>query len=342
MTGLSVVVICLDEERYIDECLDALNEAAERSDVPVEIIVVDGGSIDATRERVAAWASKQTAGRVVRLVASPAGYSRQRNVGVRKASHPWVAFVSSDVRVSPTWVCEIAPQLTDGVVLGIGRFKLVPELGGPDWLAPLIPTVYASSTEDPVVERCSSVHLVGHRHALLQHPFDEALAACEDKDLAFRLRREAPADAIVWLSSRPQHLARDRVSQHVRRLRREAAAVAALRLRHGPTFPDCFGWRSHARRSIMVLTAAIVATVALALTAPAWTATLPAVVWLIVANWHLRGRRRLKNAGYPALPLAALHMVSMMSIAVGYWIGWLLTIRHSLGLASTIAEVRDA
>ena len=64
--AVAVIVPALDEERYIAACVESL--LAQRADVDLEVLVLDGGSTDATRSIVAAIADRDPR---VRLLDNP-------------------------------------------------------------------------------------------------------------------------------------------------------------------------------------------------------------------------------------------------------------------------------
>jgi glycosyltransferase involved in cell wall biosynthesis len=85
---VSVIVPAYNASRHILQCLDSI--AAQRGGVPVEIIVVDDGSTDDTREKVEAF------GRARLIQQENAGPSAARNRGIREAKGEFVAFLDSD------------------------------------------------------------------------------------------------------------------------------------------------------------------------------------------------------------------------------------------------------
>lgn len=87
LVKFSVVIPTLNEERNIAALLGALQQQEYSSSW--EIIVVDGGSTDATIQIV-----ERVDG--VRLVLSESGVSRQRNVGARSASGAVLIFMDAD------------------------------------------------------------------------------------------------------------------------------------------------------------------------------------------------------------------------------------------------------
>ena len=85
---VSVVVPAYNAARHIAECLESIQK--QNAEVPFEVIVVDDGSTDDTRERVARFPD-------VRLLRQEnAGPSAARNHGIREARGQYVAFLDSD------------------------------------------------------------------------------------------------------------------------------------------------------------------------------------------------------------------------------------------------------
>ena len=87
---LSIIVPVLNEAEGIAE---ALRELAPLRTDGAELIVVDGGSVDATRERCAGLADS--------LVLAPRGRARQMNEGARRASGSVLLFLHADTRLPP-------------------------------------------------------------------------------------------------------------------------------------------------------------------------------------------------------------------------------------------------
>jgi hypothetical protein len=137
---LSACVIALDEEHDIADCLHSLAFCDE-------IVVVDSGSVDRTRE-IAAEAG-------ARVVRQPwLGFAAQRNVAIDHARGRWILEVDADERVSPRLAAEIAEFLVDppaGVRLGAlpRREVLVGHRLGPAVQYP----VYQHRLFDPTVYR---------------------------------------------------------------------------------------------------------------------------------------------------------------------------------------------
>ena len=83
--ALSVVIPALDEAACIGATLQSLAPSRDRG---VEIIVVDGGSTDATRTLAAPWAD--------RIVEASRGRSTQLNAGAQAARGRILLFLHAD------------------------------------------------------------------------------------------------------------------------------------------------------------------------------------------------------------------------------------------------------
>ena len=116
---IGVVIPTLDEAESIEGAIASASVAG------VEIVVADGGSRDATRERAAAAGG--------RVVESEPGRSRQLAVGAREVSGEAVLFLHADTRLSPEWDTAVRSALRDPEVVG-GAFDFRVEPGAGAWL----------------------------------------------------------------------------------------------------------------------------------------------------------------------------------------------------------------
>jgi len=123
---VSVVIPVLDEEARIGSQLESL------ALLPVhEVIVVDGGSRDATVARARAAGT-------ARLLVAPRGRASQMNAGARAATGDILLFLHADVRLPDDAVRRVEEALADSrVVAGAFRTWTVAE-GRRSWLAPLL------------------------------------------------------------------------------------------------------------------------------------------------------------------------------------------------------------
>jgi GT2 family glycosyltransferase len=113
--GISVVVPTRGRAAYLEVTLDSLR--GQRTDTPYELIVVDDGAGDATREL-----TERFGARTIRPDGRQ-GLNAARNAGVRAAGAELIAFVDDDVLVPPGWV--------DALVAGAARHPDAEAFGGP-------------------------------------------------------------------------------------------------------------------------------------------------------------------------------------------------------------------
>lgn len=97
--SLSVIIITLNESAHIGDCLDSVSFADE-------IVVVDSGSTDGTREIA------QSKGAKVVLTEDWPGFGPQKNRALDLATCEWVLSIDADERVTSELREEILAVLT--------------------------------------------------------------------------------------------------------------------------------------------------------------------------------------------------------------------------------------
>lgn len=128
---ISIIVPTLNEEENIDALIEKLIEIFRSTEYVLEILIADGGSIDATRSKVKAWASRAP----VRFVCAKSGRGLAGDVLVaaREACGDVIVVMDADLSHPP----EIAPVLAKLVLenacdMAIGS-RYVPGGTTPDW-----------------------------------------------------------------------------------------------------------------------------------------------------------------------------------------------------------------
>lgn len=123
---VSLIIPVLNEARRIDALLTELQPL----DLP-EVIVVDGGSSDATVDLVRRHPQ-------VRLIQAGRGRAAQMNAGAAAATGDVLWFLHADTRLPAGALRELELALADtAVVAGAFRIWTVPD-GEPTWLAPFL------------------------------------------------------------------------------------------------------------------------------------------------------------------------------------------------------------
>jgi rSAM/selenodomain-associated transferase 2 len=200
---LSVIVPMLNEERTFASALAAIRRGAPDA----EIVVVDGGSIDASIAVAEPLANS--------VISAPRGRAQQMNSGAKAASGDALAFVHADSMVPRDFGDAIGAALSDPQIVG-GRFDV--ELDESTLICRLIGALIS------IRSRLSRTG-TGDQAIFARRDVFERLggfpdiALCEDLDFARRLKR---AGRVACL--------RSRVITSARRWRNRGFARTILRM----------------------------------------------------------------------------------------------------------------
>jgi len=115
--AISIIIPTLNEERSLSNALGALPISPS-----LEIIVVDGGSRDRTREMASAWTSQ--------VYLTEPGRAHQMNFGARQARGEILLFLHADSILPKGGLEAISEALADPAVVG-GAFHL--DIDAPGW-----------------------------------------------------------------------------------------------------------------------------------------------------------------------------------------------------------------
>lgn len=100
----SVVVTVLNEAADIDWLFDGLSRQTTQSE---EIIIVDGGSTDETREIIKEWQKKSKLGKKIKLFQKNGNRSVGRNFGIKQAKHDWLAITDAGCIPHREWLANL-------------------------------------------------------------------------------------------------------------------------------------------------------------------------------------------------------------------------------------------
>ncbi len=114
---ISVVIPAFNEELYLPETLSSLRDAISLCRCSVELIVVDNGSVDRTRDVARSFGATVVQEAVHNI-------ARARNAGASVASGGVLAFVDADTMVPPCLLDRIAEAMGDTACMG-GRPDVV-------------------------------------------------------------------------------------------------------------------------------------------------------------------------------------------------------------------------
>lgn len=125
---LSIVIPVLNEAPGIAHTLAALAPLRARG---AEVIVVDGGSFDATVVLATPWADS--------VIAGPSGRARQMNAGAAVAQGGVFLFLHADTQLPPMADQLVLQALEPFHPTGWGRFDV--RIVGASWMLPVVATL---------------------------------------------------------------------------------------------------------------------------------------------------------------------------------------------------------
>lgn len=171
--GISIVVTVYNNAATISELMDSLVVQEE----PKEIVIVDSESNDGTTELLEQYASKFSS---VRHFVIKCTRGAGRNIGVDKASYPFIAFTDGDTVADRDWVKHLRESFRSGNDMVIGTVQQV----GKENFSSLsrVELIYEG------VEVTAPSANLGYSKKLFQKlgGFDEAFITAEDIDLNIR------------------------------------------------------------------------------------------------------------------------------------------------------------
>ena len=195
---VSVIIPVRNRSGVIVRCLQSV---AAQTYEHVRLIVVDNGSTDDTRSRVADWMSAN-AGRFVEtcLLDEPrSGANVARNRGLRAVTDGYVAFFDSDDEMSPDFLTQMLVTLRKDAAAQwvLARTRMIfPD--GTEQVRHGVP--HPSAAHHLLSAQVSTQSFVAEANLLLAvGGWDETLTCWQDYELGFRLLRAAPRPA--WCSS---------------------------------------------------------------------------------------------------------------------------------------------
>jgi len=106
---VSVVIPALNEEGMIEQCLTSIR----RNDIPVELILIDNGSVDRTPEIARGIADK---------VFIKPGYTlaEMRDFGAREAAGDIIVTTDADCIAPTNWISRLIKPFDDPKVVAVG------------------------------------------------------------------------------------------------------------------------------------------------------------------------------------------------------------------------------
>ena len=123
---VSVIVPCYNAERFLPECIESL--AAQKTQYTYEVILINDGSTDGTRELAEDAVNRYPVFRCIHQ--GNQGSGAARNQGMRNARGEYLLFVDADDTTSPNYVEELVSCVkSSGADMGICAYYSFNENG---------------------------------------------------------------------------------------------------------------------------------------------------------------------------------------------------------------------
>ncbi len=105
---VSLTVCVRDGVDWVDGCIESLKAQTYR---PIEIVAVDDGSSDGSKEKLLAWHDLEAEVPTRILTQEPKGLSSGRQWAVDESKGDWIAITDIDVRPEPDWIAKLVENV---------------------------------------------------------------------------------------------------------------------------------------------------------------------------------------------------------------------------------------
>ena len=223
MQGLTEIAVVIPTHNHADLVTEAVDSVLAQTEAASEIIVVDDGSTDDTRDKLRRYSSD------IKYVYQPnRGLSAARNRGIAECQAEWVAFLDADDLWMPHKLKEQLPLIEaapDDVMCIHSRSLIM----GPNYqvLSPLPPRKGELLLQDLAKRNHVAVLTAVVRTDIILElgGFDENLTALEDWDLwlriaaaGYRFRYSPQVLATYRVSLGAMHMDAEKMEQNARRV----------------------------------------------------------------------------------------------------------------------------
>lgn len=122
VVDVSLVLTVLNEADNIQRLLQSVEQ---QSVLPREVVVVDAGSSDGTRDALQSWAARSGVEVIVEVLPR-ATISEGRNRAIALARHDLIAITDAGVELRPDWLASLYGALAEGADVASGFFRASP------------------------------------------------------------------------------------------------------------------------------------------------------------------------------------------------------------------------
>jgi rhamnosyltransferase len=212
--GASVIIRTLNEAHYLPKCLKCLQN--QKTDMPIEIILVDSGSIDNTIEIARSFGC-----RIVQIDKNDFSFGRALNIGIRQAQYPIIVAISAHcIPLGRRWLSRLVSPIIQGVADMVYGGQLAPRCTRTSEIGYFNEKfLYMGGIQQkPLLNNGNSAFL---RRIWHKRPFDEYLPAQEDMEFALWHMQDNAARLYYARQAKVVHYHNDRNKTLFDRLYRE-------------------------------------------------------------------------------------------------------------------------
>jgi glycosyltransferase involved in cell wall biosynthesis len=181
---VSIVIPAYNAEAFLAE---AIESALGQTHQPVEVVVVDDGSVDGTSDVIRSF------GDSVQFVQKEnGGTASARNAGARRATGRWIVFLDADDRLHPPYVERCLQHLGEHPS---ARYVYTQErfFGDLEYVSSYPPF----DSQRLVYENFVNPSALLPRDVVIAHPFTEGQRTHEDWDFYLKLLREGMTGVLL-------------------------------------------------------------------------------------------------------------------------------------------------
>lgn len=190
-SNLSVIIPAKNEEKYLTRCLEGLERAVSNWGGKAEIILVDNGSTDYTKEIAK--------GKGVKIIEESIGnIAMLRNLGAKNATGDMIAFLDADCLVAPKWISYCLENFDDDRIAMVGT-RAVPDFGNATWVEKCWYELVPGAKRPDFVDWLGSSNVFVRKDVFENvGGFNEDLFVGEDTDLSYRIGK----NYLIYLEKR--------------------------------------------------------------------------------------------------------------------------------------------
>ncbi len=177
---ISIIIPAFNEERHLPSCLESIAQVGYPKS-SIEIVVVDNGSTDSTREIAKRYGAKVLCDDLLNV-------SGLRNLGVSESSGEIVTFVDADCVVKEEWLINATRYFDDLSIAAWGSPPVPP--GRSTWVQKTWFLIRKKRYQVQEVEWLESMNLFVRKELFTSiGGFNKSLITCEDVDFCYRIRK---------------------------------------------------------------------------------------------------------------------------------------------------------